>query len=123
MTKAVPLPLRPEDDLDDFADGTAAARGARDDVGGLADLGDGVGRAGGQPDGPEHRQVGQVVADVADLPRLQAQPPDQVAERPGLGVVALEDMRDRQLGGPPLDGRARRPERMADRFPARCHRA
>ncbi len=79
--------------------------GAGDEMGGAADLGDGVGRAGGQADGAEHRQVGQVVADVADLPRLEPEPADELAKRAGLGVVTLEDVRNRQLGGPPLDGR------------------
>ena len=87
-------------------------------MGGVPDLGDGVGRAGGQADGAEHRQVGQVVAHVADLPRRQAEPLDQVAERAGLVVVPLEHMSDLQLGRPALDGR-RAPAREDRRLLAR----
>ena len=50
--QAVPGPLRLQDDLDDLADGAPAAGAPGDEVGGAADLGGGVGRAGGQADGP-----------------------------------------------------------------------
>ena len=71
---------------------------------GVLYLGHCVGRAGGQPDGPERRQVGQVVAHEADLLRRQAKPFDQGTQGNGLLFVTLEHMRDLELGRTALDG-------------------
>ena len=103
-----PLPLRLQDDLDDLADGATASRRVGDEMGGVTDLGDGVGGAGGQADGLEHRQVGQVVADEADLPRVPGR-----ADRSGRG-------RDRPSRRPP-GGHARSSARLpGDRRPRCC---
>ena len=64
-----PPPLGLQDDLDDFADRAPSSGASRDQMDCVLDLGDGVGRAGGQADRQEHGQVSQVVAHETDLAR------------------------------------------------------
>src|SRR2546426_542682 len=54
-----------EDLAAEFADGAVAGATARDEVGGGADFGDGVGRGGGHTDGGHGGEVAEVVADEA----------------------------------------------------------
>ncbi len=89
-------------------------------MGRLADLGDGVGRAGGQADRPQRRQVDQVVADVADLRGVEPELREQRPERPtpcrrSPGRRGRSSAR--RPGGSTTS--ADRPETIADRLPAR----
>ena len=79
-----PFALGFENAFDEVADAAAAAGEARHEVGGGADLGDGVGRADAETGELDGRDVGDVVADEGHLPRLQAVPLAEMQEVFGL---------------------------------------
>ena len=79
-----PFALGFENAFDEVADAAAAAGEARHEVGGGADLGDGVGRADAETGELDGRDVGDVVADEGYLSRLQAVPLAEMQEVFGL---------------------------------------
>src|SRR5207302_7707757 len=87
-----PTSARPEEPLDRFADGAAAAGPARGPVGEAPNFEGAVGRRQRQADLAQQRQVGQIVAHEGDLGRPEAVPGAEVGQERGLVAHALVDL-------------------------------